>query len=176
MGTAFEITPDDWKQSPFADPKKVEAACIHHILHLPEAGCLWTDYGLFGVDLTTDFGGPPPKLKTPDAIFEILFVALDPGPEPYVRWTKERVLKDGVRHLEPVNYVVQLRNVKKEHVNILLHDLAKAVCDGVLPIEPADNGLMRPTWDNSIAMTLDHIIHGVHTAIGRDILKYFICR
>jgi hypothetical protein len=142
------------------------ATLSHWFLHAPRAHPVWPNYLLFCCHLRDVEGqSRPANRRTPDASHEIDLIALNPE---VCAWTAENVVqkmyaqRDRSAYLSPLNVSEQLRSATDAHATELTALLARAVVNGVVPIEPSDVRGGRERWASVIASTLEHIRTGGH--------------
>lgn len=118
-------------------------------LHCPGQSPAWDWYMLSLIALKDVPGVPAPVKWTDSATHEIGVVALMSEPS-----------GGKIEPLTPVNYVAQLVLTDDQAIE-LTDALAKAVADGLLWAEPPLSG-QRDPWDQSIMLTIEHILTGGH--------------
>jgi hypothetical protein len=146
-------------------PEQV-ATLSHWFVSSPAAHPVWPHYLFLTVRLRDVEGqSRPPTKPFPDATHNIMLVALNPEIGP---WTAENVTekmlapRDQSAFLTPLNASEFVGNATDAQAIELTHLLARAMVDGIVPIEPGDWG--RARWTQCIASTMEHIQTGGHRA------------
>jgi hypothetical protein len=125
------------------------------LIQAPGQAAAWEHYMVSVVHLRPIPGTPPPRKSYPEAAYELLLVALDPSREPNEHDPASRVL------LRPINAHVQFHGVDDAEAVHILELAAKAVCDGVLPAEPADRR-QKQFWTTMVKRTAHHHASRLH--------------
>lgn len=118
----------------------------------------WSDYSLAVVHLREIPGTDPPQLRYPEAEYELMLLALDPGP-PRPSPDDHSTLKP----LTPQNVVVQFDlGGDDASAKEVLRLAVKAVLDGVLLAETSGMRGAAEAWEKSITATAEHYSPGSH--------------
>jgi hypothetical protein len=125
-------------------------------IEAPGQSPAWSHYLLSVAHLRPMPGVDPPAKQFPEAEHEILLVALDPAIGPRADD------QETWHHLIPANAAVQFGGATDEEAVRVLDLAAKAVCDGVLPAEPAFPRRGQEVWKRAIQETAAHVVFGGH--------------
>lgn len=140
---------------PDDDPRHATTIGDAYLIFAPGAHPLWSWHVLMGVALREVPGVSPPVLQYPDAEYEVMVWALDPGhPAPDPRhWPLP-----GLQLLQPADAVVQFDGTGDDGAAELLKLCAEACAVGIL-IPDSDH---RESWSRTVAATADHYRPGGH--------------
>lgn len=148
--------------------REQEATLAHWFIASPPAHPIWPHYTFCCVHLRDVEGQTrAPTLQFPDASHEILLIALNPKLGP---WSAENVIekmlapRTEAAWLTPLNLAEQLHNATDAQAVALTLMLARAMVDGMVPIEPADVPGGRDRWRRVIAATMEHLQTGGHAS------------
>jgi hypothetical protein len=136
-------------------------------------GDAWRNYLLTVVSLDVVPGMPPPRLRYPEAEYELLVAALAPDAGPHADDVETWAL------MEPVNLVEQFHGVSRQQATRIARTLAQACTKGILLaetkafVELFDGSLPRmmligqivAAWQRTLAQLVEHeLTDGVHGA------------
>lgn len=158
-----------WELDPFP-PMHVDhtATLGWFFIHAPPAHPIWPHYTLSCIHLRDIEGqSKPPHRKFPTASHEYILAALNPEERPWRHETvaeKIRYLAENKRsaHLLPLNACEQVANATDEQAKTLLHQIARGLVLGIIPIEPSDFLNGHETWRTAVWRTMEHIKSGGH--------------
>lgn len=129
-------------------PHPEYAAVASWFFTCPGQAPLWDNYLLSIVHLRP-IDDKPAFLDWPGASHEVFLVALDPADSPTTD-------PETWRHLNPLNFVMQVELPDDAAAVELARLCARAVVDGVLWAEPSVHGMSEP-WRSSLIKTSAHL-------------------
>lgn len=129
-------------------------ACLASwMIHAPGQSPAWSHYLLTIIHLR-ELDGVPANIVVPGSSHEMMLVALDSEKSPKADdW-------DSIRMLSPINAEAQFFVGSDDDAVTLGEKCVLAICDGVMPAEPAFPGLGQQAWQKVVTDTAEHMRTG----------------
>lgn len=133
-----------------------QATLAGWLIDAPGQSPAWRHYLLSVIHLRAIDGAPPASIRIAGATHELILCALDPARNPNL-FDRETIVP-----LLPLNAEAQFRVETDAQAVSLAEKAARAICDGVLPAEPAFPGQGRDVWQAVVTNTAEHMTRGGH--------------
>lgn len=126
------------------------------LIDAPGQAPAWRHYLLSVIHLRDMPGAPPARIRIAGATHELILCALDPLGNPSIHD------RESIRPLTPLNAEAQFMVPTDEQAVSLAEKAVRAICDGVLPAEPAFPERGRQIWQAVVMSTAEHMRTGGH--------------